>query len=125
MIIETNGITPQSFAGTGLSFESHFRNGGHCIVAQPSAPQLFFSQSMPLEFVRETIDAWNAELKGRFPGTGYYAFSQEEEMVNPEHHVLVLFSDAVFCEALLGSVINGTLPVNLIGSAVMHFGGGC
>lgn len=78
---------------------------------------------MPLEFVRDTIEAWNVELKGFYPGTGYYAFDQEYEMANPNAgHVLVLFADDSFCDSFLGSVASETLPPKIGGSMKQYFG---
>ncbi|KPC02176.1 Uncharacterized protein AC501_3462 [Pseudomonas amygdali pv. lachrymans] len=76
---------------------------------------------MPLEFVRDTMENWNVELNGYHPGTGYYAFSQEDEMANPGYHVLVLFSDSSFCNSFMGNVENETLPPKLGGSMRQHF----
>lgn len=113
---------PQYVADQGFSFESHFRYGAQCILARPDAPKLYFPDSMPLEFVRDTIEAWNVELKGFYPGTGYYAFSQEDEMANPGHHVLVLFADASFCNSFMGNVVNETLPPHLGGKMCKYLG---
>jgi len=113
--------SPQFVADQGLSFESHFRYGAQCILARPDAPKLYFPESMPLEYVRDTIEAWNVELRGYYPGTGYYAFSQEEEMANPGYHVLVLFADGCFCDPFMGNVANECLPPSLGGTMRQHF----
>lgn len=114
--------SPQFVADQGFSFESHFRYGAQCILARPDAPMLYFPDSMPLEFVRDTIEAWNVKLKGYYPGTGYYAFSQEEEMANPGYHVLVLFADASFCDIFMGNVESEILPPHLGGLIRQHLG---
>lgn len=114
---------PHYVADQGFSFEGHFRNGAECILARPEAPKAHFPDSMPLEFVRDTIEAWNVELKGFYPGTGYYAFDQEYEMANPSAgHVLVLFADDSFCDSFLGSVASETLPPKIGGSMKQYFG---
>lgn len=115
-------LSPNFVADQGFSFESHFRYGAECILARPEAPKLYFPDSMPLEFVRDTIETWNVALKGYYPGAGYYAFSQEEEMANPGYHVLVLFADGSFCSSFMGNVVNETLPPSLGGSMRQYFG---
>lgn len=105
-----NNQPPKFTAKPGLTFEANFRYGANCVVARPEAPMLRFPDSMPLEFVRDTIESWTAELQGGIPGTGYYAFSQAEEVENPGFHVLVLFADDGFFSNFLGSVRSGNLP---------------
>ncbi|MGP0171086.1 hypothetical protein ACSVIJ_04310 [Pseudomonas sp. NCHU5208] len=109
MISISSSLTTQLVADHGFSFESHFRRGVESIVARQEAPQLHFPESMPLESVRDLIDSLNVRLDGAFPGKGYYAFSPEAEMANPGRHVLVLYSDGVFCNDFMGSVENEIL----------------
>jgi hypothetical protein len=112
----------QFFAGKGFSFEAHFRHGAEGIIARQYAPKLRFPGSMPLESVRDTIDLWNAILMGICPGTGYYAFSQADEMATADH-ILVLFSDEDFCKAFLGVVETENLPPLLDGMVQRQFRG--
>ncbi|MBA1306691.1 hypothetical protein EGJ28_21040 [Stutzerimonas xanthomarina] len=111
----SSSFTTQLVADQGFSFEGHFRHGVEGIVARPEAPQIRFPDSMPLELVRDNIEAWNVVMQGVFPGKGYYAFSAEAEMNNPGHHVLVLFADRGFCNAFLGSVESEIWPPQLSG----------
>lgn len=113
--------SPQFVTDLGFSFEGHFRYGAECILARPEAPKLYFHDSVPLEFVRDTMEKWNVELHGYHPGTGYYAFSQEDEMANAGYHVLVLFADISFCNSFMGNVENETLPPKLGGSMCQYF----
>lgn len=121
MISFTSSSTTQTLADQGFSFESHFRNGAECIIARQDAPKLRFPDSMPLEFVRDTIEAWNVALEGICPGKGYFAFSQAEEMKQPGYHVLVLFSDESFCSTFMGVVETETLPPSLGGMVQRQF----
>lgn len=110
------------FAAKGFSFEGHFRYGAVGIIARQDAPKLRFPGSMPLESVRDTIDLWNALLVDLCPGTGYYAFSQADEMATADH-ILVLFSDEDFCKAFLGVVDSENLPPLLDGMVQRQFRG--
>lgn len=110
-----NSQPPKPATDPDFQYEAHFRNGAEGILARPEAPKLRFPDSMPLEFVRDTIEQWNVQLQGQFPGAGYYAFSPEEEAANPGCHVLVLFANASFCDSFLGSVRSGSLSPNIGG----------
>ncbi|MBM3105710.1 hypothetical protein IIE18_11215 [Pseudomonas sp. V1] len=93
-----------SFKDSGLTLESHFPGGIEGTIARHTAPKLMFPESMPLELVRDHIEHWNRMLQGLLPGMGYYAFSPMDEMANPGNHVLVLFADDSFFNALRGGV---------------------
>jgi len=123
MISLSSSYTTQLVADPGFSFEGHFRHGVEGIIARQEALQLHFPESMPLELVRDTIDSWNVEMEGVFPGKGYYAFSAEAEMNHPGYHVLVLFSDQSFCNAFMGSVESETLPSSIGGMLQWRFSG--
>ena len=110
MISISSSLTTQLVADHGFSFEGHFRRGVEGIVARLEAPQLHFPESMPLESVRDLIDSLNVRLDGVFPGKGYYAFDPVAEMAKPGHHVLVLYTDKVISDSIMGSVENETLP---------------
>jgi hypothetical protein len=119
MISFSSSSTTQTLADPGFSFESHFRNGAECIIARQDAPKLRFPDSMPLEFVRDTIERLNVALAGICPGKGYFAFSQAEELNG--YHVLVLFSDESFCSTFMGVVEAETLPPSLGGMMQRQF----
>ena len=121
MIGFSGNSTEQFVAEKGLSFESHFRRGAECIIARPDAPTICFPDSMPLEFVRDTMDRWNVTLQEHYPGKGYYAFSQADEMANPGYHCLALFSDQSFCDAFIGSVESETMPPDIGGMMKRQF----
>jgi hypothetical protein len=93
----------------GISYEAHFHKGCEGIVARYDAPMLRYPKSTPLPTVRDTVDAWNAQLQAAFSGAGYYAFCPMSEE-NGEHHVLVLFANEVFYEQFVGSVEVLKLP---------------
>ncbi len=90
-----------------IAFEPHFAKGNTGVIARHDAPKLRFSQSMPLELVRASVDQWNAAIQASFTdGHGYYAFSPMDELETPGYHVVVLFANRRFYEAFMGSVID-------------------
>ena len=91
------------------------------LLARQEAPKFCFPDSMPLESIRDTMDSWNTALAEHYPGKGYYAFSQEDEMARPGYHWLVLFSDQSFCDAFIGSIKNENVPLILFGMMTLQF----
>lgn len=99
----------EAFPNDELVFESHFTNGSPCVMARYEAPVLRFSESTPLELVRESIARWNTAMQESFSGTGYYGHSPMDEMATPGYHVLVLFADQCFFDSFMGCVEDITL----------------